>query len=68
MGIMREKVEKNKHDEEKHLVETKPCLATQATFKRSVTTKPNPNQTDRFRTAVRCVYCTPNVQAVPSTM
>ena len=30
MGIMREKVEKNKHDEamvEKHLVETKPCLA-----------------------------------------
>ena len=30
MGIMREKVEKNIHDEarvEKHLVDTKPCLA-----------------------------------------
>ena len=60
MGIMREKVEKNKHDEamvEKHLVETKPCLPTQATFKRSVTTKPNPNQTDRFKTAVCRVHC-----------
>ena len=61
MGIMREKVEKNIHDEarvEKHLVKkTNLAWPTQATFKRSVTTKPNPNQTDRFKTAVCRVHC-----------